>query len=388
MPKKKILWVVYDFVQAGGERYVFEICKSLNKEKYQVDILHVNLLGSEKAWKTEYYYQPSIDAGCTVFGLEELLQKNKITKKPFGKRLIKYYKRKMGAKFEQPLSQSDFISNFFKSYHHVNFSGTAIYKSFCIDRNIEPENGIIHILTAQFQQSKDLYEGYHKTFNYNFVSSIPEKSQRQDLKEFKNYRLTYFPLCMATQPYNIVYTKKREEGFKIAVFTRLSTMKPLDPYFYALKLLLEQGIEVVLDVYGAGDPEKLGLIRQLNYLYIDRYVNFKGHTESIPETLKEAGIDLIWFQSNNNVPAGYAALEITMSGLPQVFWDFHQMDSNDTGESIFPSFTNMALFTELSQKILNTPALAQELGEKQRKFVIDNNSSDKQIHILEKMYGQ
>ena len=117
MSRKKILWVVYDFVQAGGQRYVYEICKALNKEKYEVDVLHVSPLGSESAWNKEFYYQPTIDAGCTVFGLEDLLQKNKTPARPLITRLIKRVKRSLGVKFEMPISQSQFISTFFNLYY-------------------------------------------------------------------------------------------------------------------------------------------------------------------------------------------------------------------------------------------------------------------------------
>ncbi len=100
MNNKQILWVVYDFVQAGGQRYVFEICKALDKQKYQIDFLQVNDLNADKNWDTEFYYQPTLDLGCTIFSLSGIKDKsvkkispvqkiiNKLTKKIFFKKCI------------------------------------------------------------------------------------------------------------------------------------------------------------------------------------------------------------------------------------------------------------------------------------------------------------
>jgi len=386
--KKKILWVVYGFVQAGGERYVYEICKALKKDKYEVDVLHVNPLGAEKAWKSEYYYQPTLNCGCGIIDLQELLEKNRIPQKNVLQRAIRFLKKKTGIAVKHYLPTSQYLLNFLNEYDYVNFSGTAVFKTLCIDRNIYPGNAIIHILTAQFQVAKDLFEGYNKSLKYHFVSSIPEKSQRRDLQKFDNYRLTYFPLCFETKPYEIDSKQKVKDHFKIAVFTRLSAMKPLDPYFYALKLLNEHGINVVLEIFGAGNPEQLGLIRQLDYLHIRDRVFFMGHTESIEETLKNEEIDLIWYQSNNAVPAGYAALEVSMSGVPQIFWDFAGNVLQNPIEKVFPSFTSLTAFVNYTRELLISKEVSVELGAEQRNYVCVNNCSKTHIHLLEELFNQ
>ena len=93
--KKKILWVVYDFYQAGGQRYVYEICKALNKDKYQVDLLKVAEDGYDNSWEKEFYYQPTLDMGCNIYSLGELLKNNTLKKKPFVSKLKRYVNRKI-----------------------------------------------------------------------------------------------------------------------------------------------------------------------------------------------------------------------------------------------------------------------------------------------------
>lgn len=389
MRKKKILWVVYDFVQAGGQRYVYEICKALNKEKYEIHFLKVSPLNHDKNWDSEFYYQPTLDLGSKIVILGELKKmspsddsankKISLLKKVFNQRPFKVNKSS-GDKTR--------IKTFLSSYDYINFSGLNVYRSLCTAIGSEYENGIIHILTARFQDKKNIYGDYNKELNYHFVSGFSNDTLKFELEGFKNYRHTYYPIAFETVPYKIPEIEKKDRKFVIAVFTRLSNMKPLDPYFYAVKLLLERLVNVELRIYGAGDPEELGFIRQLNYLYITKSVSFCGHLESIPAELTNNEIDLIWFQSNNQLPAGYAALEIAMSGLPQIFWDFADIGLKNPIGEIFPSFTSLTDFVDYSEKILNSPESGNKLGAVQRDYVIQHNSSKNHIHILEELFDK
>lgn len=383
MLKKKILWVVYDFVQAGGQRYVYEICKALNKEKYEIHFLKAAPFNHDKNWNTEFYYQPTLDLGCRIILMSDVL---KIEERPAKEKI----KRKLNAILgsEKDKSQNTDVKTrlqaFFNEYDVVNFSGVSVYETTCIYNDLHLSNAFIHILTFSFQH-QDMYEKYDKLLKYQFISPVTPGAVKKDLKGFENYSITYFPLCFETHPFEIIQ-KKKTDSYKIAIFTRLSPMKPLDPFFYALKILLEKGIDVELDIYGSGDPHELGLSKQLKYLYISNSVKFMGHTENIPDTLKNDAPHLIWFQSANKEPGGYAAFEIAMSGLPQLFWDF--LDTGETRdiEKVFPSFINITSFVNRTKEILMSDDLRQELGIKQRAYVLKNYSIKDHIHILEEVY--
>jgi len=392
MIKKKILWVVYDFVQAGGQRYVYEICKALDKEKYQVDILKVDAMGRDKDWDEEYYFQPSLALGCNIYFLADLLQKNTTVPAALWQRGLLFITRKLkintayATASAAAAKDASIIEGFLNKYDHINFSGLNVYRSLCLSNGFEPSHGIIHILTAQFQDDRSLFANYTKTFRYHFVSSIAQENLKEELAGIDHYTYTDFPLCFKTDSYEVNHTYAGIKTYRIAVFTRLSVMKPLDIYFYALKLLLESGLDVELQVYGAGNPELLGIVRQLNYLYIADHVHFMGHAQDIPETIKHADIDVIWFQSNNQLPAGYAALEIAMSGLPQVFWDFMNNGVQEALAAIYPCFTNLTAFTNYTEKLLLSKQDRLQLGLKQRDYIKKHHSIENNISMLEKIY--
>lgn len=383
MKKKRILWVVYDFIQAGGQRYVYEICKALNKEKFEIDFLKVGPMNYDKHWDHEFYYTPTLELGCKVFFLEDLFgsKKKNFPKSGLLIRTFNYFKRKIIP--EKSVDKKGMLEDFFRKYDFVNFSGTSVFE-ICLEYNINPPNGFIHILTFGFQKP-DMYKGYEKVAHYKFISPVTLSAAKKDLDGFTNYEITYYPLCFETSPYDIEKSVS-SKNYRIAIFTRLSSMKPLDPFFYSLKILVEWGLNVELYIYGAGNPEKLGMIRQLEYLYIRDRVKFLGHVESIPDALKENKPDLIWYQSANKEPGGYAAFEVSMSGLPQVFWDFMDMAEHRSIEKVFPSFTNLLSFSRYSREIILSPEKQSILGNQQRDYVIENYSIKKHIHILEELF--
>src|SRR6218665_3050513 len=386
MTKKKILWVVYDFVQAGGQRYVYEICKALDKEKYSIDFLKAAPMNHDGNWDKEFYYEPSIRLGSKVYFLDALLTPEQ-KKKNLVSRGWRFLRRKLPFFPGQCQPHTSGVNNkklidFLDGYEIVNFSGVAVYQT-CIKHARHQPGYFIHILTFGFQH-EDMYQGYDRSLHYNFITPVTPKAAHKDLEGFTDYNLTYFPLCFETRPYEVNFSDRQK--YSIAIFTRLSPMKPLDPFFYTLKILKEQGVEVTLLLYGAGDPKALGITRQLDYLYLSDDVQFMGHTEDIPQTLSSNPPDLIWFQSANKEPGGYAAFEISMSAIPQLFWDFKNMNEPREIAEFFPSFTSLLHFATKTTSLLADASQRKSLGEKQRNYVLAHYNVTDHIHIIETLY--
>lgn len=389
MIKKKILWVVYDFVQAGGQRYVYEITRALNKEKYSIDFLRVAPMNHNSDWCKEFYYESTINLGCNLYFLDDVISTGPI-KQNIAKKLLKYLERKLTvASHSQQQRENELhkkkIANFFEQYDVINFSGVAVYGT-CIQYELHQPNYFIHILTFGFQHEQ-MYQNYDRKLRYNFITPVTPQAARKDLEGFSDYNLTYFPLCFDTKRFDVVHSIPGVKS-TIAVFTRLSPMKPLDPFFYTLKILREQGADVQLLVYGAGDPRALGITKQLDYLYLADHVKFMGHTEDIPNTLTSAPPDLIWFQSANKEPGGYAAFEIAMSAIPQLFWDFMDLGEQRAIADYFPSFTSLLKFAGETRLLLADVEKRKALGQMQRNYVITHYNVADHIHIIEELFDK
>ncbi|MEP0263901.1 hypothetical protein [Dokdonia sp.] len=385
--KTKILWVVFDFVQAGGQRYVYEICKALSKEKFQITLLKIAPFNSHASFKGEYYYQPTLDIGCEVLFLDELLIKEKKTNSFLDRLNVKVKKKFHSTSNDtSPIKKINkkAILELLNSYDVVSFSGIGVYNNLCINRGITINHGLIHLLMGRFQ-GENIYKNFEKNNHYNFVSGFESEILSNELEEFSNYNHTYFPLSMECN----AFTKKASSNtdkIVISIFTRLSKMKPLDPYLYGFKLLLEKGLDVHLNIYGGGDPEEIGLLRQLDYMYIRDKVTFCGHTPSIKETLLNDNIDVVWFQATNQQIAGYAAIEVALEGFPQVLWDFSYKGANSEEGKVFPSFTDLTEFVNYNYDILKSPDKLHSLAKTQQDFIFNKHNITSTISILEKLY--
>lgn len=386
--KIKIVWVVYDFVQAGGQRYVYEICKALNKDKFQVDVLKVSPFNSDVNFKEEYYYQPTLDVGCEILLLDDLLVKEKKADS-FPTKLKRKVKKKLHLDSQEESRirtiNKETILNILNTYKVVSFSGIGVYNNLCISREITINHGIIHLLMGRFQ-GENIYKNFKKDAHYNFVSGFEPDILANELEEFSNYNHTYFPLSMECT----TYAKGTNTNTKkvIAIFTRLSKMKPLDPYLYGFKLLLEKGLDVHLNIYGGGNPEEIGLLRQLDYMYIKDKVTFCGHTSSIKETLLNDKIDVAWFQATNQQIAGYAAIEVALGGLPQILWDFSYQGGDAEEGRVFPSFTELTAFANYNYEVLQSSEKLRALAVAQQNFILNKHSITNTISILEKLYEE
>lgn len=388
--RKKVLFVVYSFIQAGGERYTYEIAQALNKDRYDVHFLKIYPLLFNKDWDTEYYYKPLLDAGFPIFFWEDILSNDKtystlqLTYKYFSKVLPSRVNAKLYHLIEN--RKQELMNSFFSNYAIVNWMGIGIYTLLGLRLPSGSYTSYIHVLTTKFQYENDCYEKWDKNKHYHFVTPFSHKLLLKEMEDFKSYDSTYFPMSLTLTPFTVDASTKPSSIKTIAVFTRIDKMKPMEPYIYGLKLLREKGMDVQLFVYGAGNPQQTGLKRQISHLYLDDFVHFKGHTASIENTLKHDDLDLVWFQSGNNRPAGFAAFEIAMSGIPQVFWDFGNYEEDPEYNNIYPNFIHLNNFVNLTFDLLEAPASAFELGQKQQQFVLLNQDIKKNINIIEKLF--
>ncbi|MBF4983625.1 glycosyltransferase [Nonlabens mediterrranea] len=369
--KIKILWVIYDFVQAGGQRYAYEIAKKINKDKFQIDFLRMNTV-QEKGFDKDFYLQPTLNLGSRVFKYSDFFD----------------YSNRFKEKVRSYLTgnRNDRLHSliiFLESYDVVHFNGVNVYDALSIRNSLRLKNEVISILTGKFQ-GIDIYKKYDKNKRYSFVSGFEKRIRECEFDEFENIEHTYFPLSVEIDSFDRLPASYEKQV--IAVFTRISAMKPLEPYFFGIKLLKEKGIDVELHIYGAGDPYKSGLIRKLKYLYLEDVVKFRGHVPNLKECLKKEPIDVVWFQSTDGQVAGYSSIEISFSGLPQVLWDFNFLGTQQEETEIFPSYTSINSFVNKTEELLKSEDKREYLGNIQRDFVAEKYSIDKNISILEELY--
>lgn len=373
MPKKKILFVVGDFFQAGAERYAYEIDRALNKEKFEVTILCRNTKEIvNHAWN-RYYDKKHEQLGSNIIYMDAYVNKNR------------YALNKIRMLFgldRIPTIKREKLISFLNNYDLIHWMGEYLFYEDLTEELLR--KSLVNVMTAKFQKP-DLYHRFNFDYEYNFISGFTNKEFINESTEFKSTKHWFFPLIFNTQDNTGTWSFSDQSVKKIGIFTRIDRSKPLYPFFSAFHLLKNRLPNVELHVFGNGDPETEGINNYLRDLNIVDSVFFRGHQKDIKETALKEEIDLSWYQGYNGKPAGYAGFDICSVGVPLICWDFFRA-THDYKQDVYPHFKNLDEFVSESYSVLTDRAKAEELSKLQQKEVFESNHSTEKIKDLEKIY--
>ncbi|MFM9984873.1 MAG: glycosyltransferase [Flavobacteriales bacterium] len=377
----RFLLIVSDFYHGGAQRQTYELDRVLKERGIAVDILSVTRLNQSQHFP-DHFYELHQQLGTSITFLHDLRGQKNAVKPSLTSRL----KGKLLGN-EEPFEGSR-LNHFLANYDKVFFMGEYTYRS--IESEVEhthwpAEN--IFIMNARFQGDK--YRAFDRNRNYVFVSGFDTQEEIQyEYEGFSNFvhhtLLLSVGITAEFKKWNFSPSNKK----RIGIFTRLSRAKPLDPFFYALHLLLDKIPDVELHVYGTGTPQEVEYDRYPRNLSIEGNVFFRGHQEDIKTTINNDKLDLIWFQGYGNKPAGYSAIDVALTGTPQLFWDFFMGDNPHINEldRIYPHYKNLMKFVEASEKILSDQLAAERLSENQYNDVCTNRDMAKNFRNIESLF--
>lgn len=387
--KIKVLIVVMDFWQSGAQRFAFELDNALDKSAFNVNVLSHRDLNSNLHFK-DYYYLKHINIGTEIYFVNKIIKNSKsLFKRRLDRLLHKVLKIKVNSNFTSKKHEQDKLNEFLSGYDIVSWVGEYTFAFLCSSLNQAAiDKSIIHIMNAKFQ-GLHVYEKFSKQLKYTFVSGFDDDVQiNYEFSDFDNYEHIIFPLSIEVNSYNKQWYFEKKPT-KIGIFTRLDSMKPIDPFLYAFHLILDKIPELELHVFGAGDPTASGNKRITNYLGIESKVFFRGHVNDIVESAVSEKLALVWFQGYKNQPGGFAGLDICLTGIPQIFWEFtYSSEEIELQNRAFPIYKNLQQFVNKSLQLLMDEKEAQELSDIQFNNIVEFRNIKNNIKIIEDLYLQ
>ncbi len=387
MSKKKILFVVSDFYHNGAQREMYEFDSALDKDKFEVTIL--SLIGlNTRLDLPDYFYEKHLHLGTKILFLKDFV--SEFNKKLWYRISNKLLRNALKEAIRKKNSRN--LISVFNNYDQVVFMGEYVYQHLS---PIIPVNYfrkiLIFVMSSRFQSES--YRDFERNNRYLFIGGFDSLKQIEyEFEGFSDYKYQIMHLSLTvSKEYNKwEFNKKNNETKKIGIFTRLHKDKPLDPFLYAYQILLNQGLDIELHIFGVGNIKHAGYDRYINNLNLNGKVHFRGHQPDMKKTILDEKIDMVWFQGYNNLPAGYAGLEVCLTGTPQLFWDFfigenEKINSLDK-EVIYPHYKDILSFVEASKKVLFDCEVAESLSDKQFQDVFENRDVFKNIGIVEKIF--
>lgn len=373
--KTKLLFVVAEFWQGGAQRYAYEIYKAVNKETFDITILSLRDLNSSTEWK-DFYYEYYIHQGTPVYFFNRVNPKQRYS-------ILDRLKRKL---FNSKLLPENwpFIS-FLNQFDKMVFIGeyTFPFVEKFVDSSLKARC-LICVVNSIFQVPEN-YDKYDKSQKYQFISGF--KNLNDEFCGFSNFKHYYFPLSISFKDANRMWRQKEKKQKTIGIYTRLTKNKPLDVFLFALHLMRLEGLDIALNIYGNGNPSELGILNNIEALSLTGYVIFKGHQENLIDSALNEELDLIWAHSYYGFPGGFASMDLSSVGIPQVFWNFTPNCENQEYNE-FKAFKDINKFVEYNKQLLNNPGFAQTIGKSQYLSIKGNNNIDENIKILEDTFSQ
>lgn len=384
-----------DFVQAGAQRYQFELIKALDKEKYTIDVLALLPLGSneESGFVKEYYLPIIKELSSNIVFLPQILKKERQILRGTNNRFTQVFRKNkvvnsLFSIIEKPI-EARINKKLTAILAHYDFINCTEYDFIFIKyAQFDVNKLLIHVMTGKMQtfpqcQFKDF--NYNQT--YNFAALWRVESDDFEFSNFqKQQNILRLRLFLDTSSFALIPYPHTSQKFKIGLFTRIDyRLKPLDPFFYALHLLRNRGLDVTLHIFGAGDSS--GFQRTINTLSLQEAVVFEGHQEDLRLCLETAQLHTAWFQAMNYEPAGYAAYEIMARGVPNIFWDFQPLSKHyPQGAAPYPMFWEIEKMVNYTQNVLNNVESAKNLGITQRNHLIEHVDVKQFLPVLDQFF--
>ena len=376
--KTKILFVHSQLVQHGSERYLFELCKELDKNEFDIHILTRFF-----SVRNNFYYPKLIGIGCKIhtrlvslrhlrYPIKLLYNNSKLIRnvvKAFHRHLIKII-----------------YFNYFRKFDVIAVIGIETYCDALSPLLDSYNNVIVHHVFHQFQFERNYFNEFKQT-----KIVICDQKQREEILNSKISKIILYnlPLPMSfDESINIGLTKKFNNNLvRVGVFSRLYKDRPNEPLFKCFaEFNKKYNNKTELYFYGDGDSTQYNEI--LIDLKISDSVFFRGHSKSISDSIITDQIDILWLVSMGK-SISYSSIEISCLGMPMVFWNIDNDDyskiQTETSGAIH-SFNNLEEFVEFNCSILGDYEKLREVGQKLRFYVINYYNIRNNIKKLEKFY--
>jgi glycosyltransferase involved in cell wall biosynthesis len=372
--KTRVLMVSFNLGQHGSERFLFELCKAFDRDRFEIEVL-------TRFPKLTQYYEPKL----RELGI------------PIHHRMPRFLH--LVRRFARPFFVFRPTRAIVESAHRLwmHFSIGGLLDRFDVIAAIQIENYyliqplvrtnekvVVHLMSHAVQYAVNPYLDCEAGRSYRFVLFDPAQAEDYAAAPCSGADTFDFPLALDVTAFSDLSAFIRTAApFRIAIFQRLHPKEhPFTGFFNAFARIL-QTMDAELFVYGDGDAGVF--IRELDQLGIREHVKFVGHTASMERALREDRISIVW-QNSIGPAIGYASIEVAAYGFPLLFWSIIESEpeslASQTGGALL-AYHDPARLADETIRLLRDPGTLLAFGAKLRKYVFREYDIRRHIGRLE-----
>jgi len=371
--KTKVLLVTGSLGQGGSERFTYEFCKAIDRDRFDV-----HLLLSTRRGAPNYYEDRIRELGITIH-----------------KRLPTYFcgaRAVTGEAYRWPLVHKPMewalrslaARRLRKLLEEFDVIYVIEIEFYLLIQALLPNNDrvVTHLMSNAFQYPFNPYRDCRPGRKYRFVYFDP--TQKDDYQpHVSDVEAIHFPLALDLRATRDLSAHARiEEPYRIGVFMRLSPQRPIVGIFQAFAKLVEH-VDATLVVYGSGTTAHFDA--EIDRLGIRSKIEFAGHTQSIERALIEDGLSFIWMTCHD-ATLGYASIELASFAFPMLFWNLGRKSFDEVQRRTGGAFHAHSEPAELAAEtldLLREPETLRTLGRQLREYVIETYEIRKHVRGLE-----
>lgn len=374
--KIRVLVVHSQLLQHGSERFLYEICKALDKGQFEVAILTRPFFV-----RNHFYYHELTKLGLRIhcrlvtrrhvrFPIKWLYDRSGVAKQ-----LVGWFQQLMVRLFCRPLVEwADIIS----------VIGIETYCDTFAPWLDASKKVVIHHMNHQFQFERNYFEECQQR---RIV--VLDDQQRMEVANspLRGCEIFYFPLSMslsnrATLP---VTAPSLDRLVRFVVVSRLYKDRPNEPLFRCFAAL-SRVVKAELFFYGGGDPSLYAAL--LADLRIVDKVMFRGHQSNLEEALSRDRPAVLWLVAMGS-SISYGSVEVASFGLPMVFWNLSHHSYEEIlamTDGALHAIADEAAFVKFNLSLLQDTMKLQEHADRLRQYVHSRFEISRYIASLEDYY--
>ncbi|HUR80228.1 MAG TPA: glycosyltransferase [Thermoanaerobaculia bacterium] len=370
--KTRLLFVIGHLVQSGAERYAYELCKAIDRDRFEVAVLTKSRIQA-----SDYYYGKLLDLGIpvhrrlpvTLNRLQRHARKFYLAFRPLIELGHRWYSRLLLGRL---LEEFDVINC-------IQLENYLLLQPVLRDNS----RVITHLMSNAFQYGFNPYMDCASGRQYRFVFTDPTQIADFADAPCAGAEATFMPLALdLSATHDLSSHAKEGEPYDIGVFMRLGPERPISGLFRAFAKLVRTR-EARLRIWGRGDPAQFDA--ELHSLGIRNRVIFEGHTNSIESTLRDAGLSLVWMTCVGTT-VGYATTEVSSFGFPMLFWNLadipDQQVAAETGGAI-RSFRVAEDLAGATEELMASREGQLKAGRRLRRYILDTYEIAPHVRRLE-----